>query len=112
MDYSSENSEENARQEHGKPIDDTVKKNDPLVDSHPTCSCGECSTAEETNAEIEEMEGVTKNLRNSNIELSDRVRSTISLNRLLRSGYLALVSWTISDSILFRSVGSLFVNAL
>ena len=31
MDYSSENSEENARQEHGKPIDDTAKKNDPLV---------------------------------------------------------------------------------
>ena len=75
MDYSSENSEENARQEHGKPIDDTVKKNDPLVESDPTCSCGECSTAEETNAETEEMEGVTKKLRNSNIDLSDRVRT-------------------------------------
>ena len=43
--------------------------------SLPACSCGNCSSTEETNAEIEEMEGVTKNLRNSNIELSDRVRT-------------------------------------
>ena len=54
--------------------DDMANLEESPYDKELPCSCGECSSAEDTNAEIEEFERRTKNLRNSNSELEDRVR--------------------------------------
>ena len=55
--------------------DDVSDLEEYSYDKELPCSFGQCSSAENTNAEIEEFERRTRNLRKSNSELEDRVKS-------------------------------------
>ena len=53
----------------------------------PSCECGQCSSADETNARIEEFETKAKDLRDSNSDLVDRIKSLQSQMRDLVKMY-------------------------
>ena len=54
--------------------DDIADLEESPYDKELPCSCGQCSSAESTNEEIEAMGRRTKSIRDSNSELENRVK--------------------------------------